>query len=569
MPPVRGRVYRSRRFGDHSHHPTEQPGGAVDTTAPGAKGLKTDALGYISNLVIAVASTAPAYSLAATLGFIVAVAGVGVHAPAVLIVSFIPILFVSVGYRFLNLADPDAGTTFAWVTRAFGPQLGWINGWAIFLADIIVMASLSAIASNYTYALWNATPSNFGLIAARSSGSSLMTWICYRGIELSARIQTILLSLEIFTLALFAVVSLIKVYSGHPTASIRVTADWFNPFNLSFTALIDGVLLGIFIYWGWDSGVAVNEESRDRHRGPGKAAVVSTFLLLAIYVIVSASAQAYHGTKFLSDNSSDVLSPLGHGVLGSPLYKLLIICVLTSASASTQTTILPTARTTLSMAKWDAIPAAFGRVHPRFLTPTFSTVLMGALSIVWTVACWPSTPSQNVLGDTISALGFAVCFYYGFTGLACAVYFRRDLFKSARNFFLAGLIPVVGGDHDGLRRDQGLRLLQHRRQQLLARVLRDPDADPRRRRRADPRRRPDVRLVAVLPRVLQPAVVADRRPRGARGGRRPPARAARAGRAARVQPRSARTPRHRRPATALPRPATTAPFDAPPDDRAV
>jgi amino acid transporter len=425
--------------------PTEQPGGVVDPTAPGAKGLKTDAIGYISNLVIAVASTAPAYSLAATLGFIVAVAGVGVHAPAVLIVSFIPILFVSVGYRFLNLADPDAGTTFAWVTRAFGPQIGWVNGWAIFLADIIVMASLSAIASTYTYALWNATPSTFGLIAGAVIWIVLMTWICYRGIELSARIQTILLSLEIFTLALFAVVSLIKVYSGHPTGSIRVTADWFNPFNLNFTSLIDGVLLGIFIYWGWDSGVAVNEESRDRHRGPGKAAVVSTFLLLAIYVIVSASAQAFHGTKFLSDNSNDVLSPLGHGVLGSPLYKLLIICVLTSASASTQTTILPTARTTLSMAKWDAIPAAFGRVHPRFLTPTFSTVLMGALSIVWTVCLLAFNPKQNVLGDTISALGFSVCFYYGFTGLACAVYFRRDLFKSARNFFFAGLIPVVGG----------------------------------------------------------------------------------------------------------------------------
>ncbi len=121
---------------------------------PGHKGLKADALGYASNLVIAIASTAPAYSLAATLGFIVAVGGIGVHAPAVLIVSFIPILFVSVGYRFFNLADPDAGTTFAWVTRAFGPQIGWINGWAIFLADIIVMASLAAIASNYTFLLF-------------------------------------------------------------------------------------------------------------------------------------------------------------------------------------------------------------------------------------------------------------------------------------------------------------------------------------------------------------------------------------------------------------------------------
>ncbi|MBV8946373.1 MAG: APC family permease [Solirubrobacterales bacterium] len=417
----------------------------VDPTAPGAKGLKADAIGYISNLVIAVASAAPAYSLAATLGFIVAVTGVGFHAPAVLLVSFIPMLFISLGYRFFNLADPDAGTTFAWVTRAFGPQLGWVNGWAIFLADIIVMASLSVIASTYTFSLWSGHPHTWAIIAGAVAWIVLMTWICYRGIELSARVQTFLLSLEILTLALFAVVSLVKVYSGHPAGSIEVSASWFNPFDLSWSALIAGVLLGIFIYWGWDSGVAVNEESRDRHRGPGKAAVVSTLILLLIYVIVSAAAQAYHGTKFLAANSSDVLNPLGHDVFGSPLDKLLIICVLTSASASTQTTILPTARTTLSMARWEAIPKAFGRVHPRYYTPTFSTVLMGALSIVWTVCLLAFNPKQKVLGDTISALGFSICFYYGFTGLACAVYFRRDLLKSARNFFLAGLIPVLGG----------------------------------------------------------------------------------------------------------------------------
>jgi amino acid transporter len=309
------------------------------------------------------------------------------------------------------------------------------------------MASLAAIASNYTFLLFSSSgaPSNFWLIVGAVVWIAVMTWICHRGIELSARIQTFLLSLEIFTLALFVVVALIKVYANSPSHSIHVSGSWFNPFDLSFTALIDGVLLGIFIYWGWDSGVAVNEESRDRHRGPGKAAVVSTVILLLIYVAVAAAAQAYHGTAFLANNSNDVLNALGKGVFGSTLDKLLIICVLTSASASTQTTILPTARTTLSMARWNAIPSAFGRVHPRFLTPSFSTLLMGGLSIAWTVALLAFNPKQNVLGDTISALGFAVVFYYGFTGLACAVYFRRDLFKSARNFVLAGLIPVVGG----------------------------------------------------------------------------------------------------------------------------
>jgi amino acid transporter len=427
----------------------EQTAVAADDFAPGKKGLKPDALGYMSNLVIAVASTAPAYSLAATLGFIVAVTGVGVHSPAVLIVSFIPILFVSVGYRFLNLADPDAGTTFAWVTRGFGPQVGWVNGWAIFLADVIVMASLAAIASEYTFLLFRSggAPGNFWLIVGAVVWIAVMTWICYRGIELSARVQTVLLSFEVITLALFTVVALIKVYANNPANSIHVSASWFNPFDLSWGALIPAVLLGIFIYWGWDSGVAVNEESRNKHRGPGKAAVVATVLLLLIYVLVTAAAQAYHGTGFLSNpnNQNDVLNALGKAVFGSPLDKLLIIAVLTSASASTQTTILPTARTTLSMAKWDAIPSSFGRIHPRFLTPSFSTLLMGGLSIAWTVALLAFNPNQNVLGDTISALGFSVCFYYGFTGLACAVYFRKDLFKSVRNFLFAGLIPVVGG----------------------------------------------------------------------------------------------------------------------------
>jgi len=417
--------------------------------ATGDKGLKANAIGYMSNLVIGVASTAPAYSLAATLGFIVVVAGVGVHAPAVLIVSFVPIFLVSVGYRYLNRADPDAGTTFAWTTRAFGPWLGWINGWAIFVADVIVMASLSVIAAQYTYDLFDwkgGSSSTTWIIVGASVWIVLMTWICYRGIELSAETQVVLLSAEILILGAFSVVALFKVYNGTaPVGSMHVSASWFNPFDISYTALVLGVLLGIFIYWGWDSGVAVNEESRDSAEGPGKAAVLSTILLVLIYVVVTTAAAAFHGTKFLGNNSADVLNALGKEVFGSPWDKLLIIAVLTSAAASTQTTILPTARTTLSMAKWGAIPEVFGRIHPRYLTPTVSTLGMGALSIVWTALLVGFNSSQNVLSDSITGLGFAICFYYGFTGLACAWYFRRQLFKSVGGFILAGLLPLLGG----------------------------------------------------------------------------------------------------------------------------
>src|ERR1700733_10636143 len=91
----------------------------------GGKGLRGGALGFLSGVVIGVASTAPGYSLAAVLGGIALVAGMGVHAPAIMLVSFIPMLFIAAAFYYLNRADPDCGTTFSWVTRAMGPWIGW------------------------------------------------------------------------------------------------------------------------------------------------------------------------------------------------------------------------------------------------------------------------------------------------------------------------------------------------------------------------------------------------------------------------------------------------------------
>jgi amino acid transporter len=418
------------------------PAGAKE----GDKGLKAGALGYLSNLVIGVASTAPGYSLAATLGFVVAVHGMGFHAPAVMLVSFIPMLLIAGAYYYMNRADPDCGTSFTWVTRAMGPRLGWLTGWAIVVTDVIVMAALAYIAGVYTFLL-------FGLDAAATNLLDVsivaaiwiivMTAICYIGIELSARTQYFLLAAEIAALALFAAVALAKVYFGDP-GGFHVQADWFNPFTLhgGTTALVDGVLLGVFIYWGWDSGVCVNEESRDSANGPGRAAVMSTILLVLIYVVVATAAQAYAGTTFLKHHGDDVLSALGGPVLGSPLDKVLIIAVLTSASASTQTTILPTARTTLSMARFGSIPKIFGRIHPRYLTPDVSTLVMGAVSLIWTLVI--INVSQNVLSDSITGIGFGIAFYYGLTGFACVVYYRKELFKSVKNFIMVGVAPFLG-----------------------------------------------------------------------------------------------------------------------------
>jgi amino acid transporter len=421
----------------------QAPGARVPSS--GEKGLKKNAIGFASSVVIGVASTAPGYSLAATLGFVAAAVGLG--SPAILLISFVPMFLVAGAYYYMNKADPDCGTSFSWVTLGMGPHLGWMVGWVIIVTDIVVMANLAQIAGLYSFLLvgWDsAAASTVAVTAVGVVWIALMTAIVVIGIELSARTQIGLLAAEIFTLGLFALVAIIKVYAGSaPSTSIDPSLSWINPFSLSPSEISAGMLLAVFIYWGWDTTATVNEETEDPTEAPGRATVISTLILLGIYVVVAYAAQAWAGVESLVENQEDVLSTLGTEVFGSPLDKLLIIAVLTSAAASTQTTILPAARTSLSMARANALPNSLGKVHPRYLTPHLATLWMGGLSILWYVGL--TLISEDILFDSLAALGLMISFYIGITGFACAIYYRRELLRSVKNFFFVGVGPVLGG----------------------------------------------------------------------------------------------------------------------------
>ncbi len=285
---------------------------------------------------------------------------------------------------------------------------------------------------------------------------AIMTYICYRGIEISARIQYALLSIEIVTLIIFAVVALAKVYSGHGGAgAVHPQLSWLWPGGLPVSSVIaPAVLVAVFIYWGWDTAVATNEEADDPGRTPGRAAVIATVLLLLTYILVSTAAVAFAGVGSQGiglgnvNNAADVFNAIGptlygNSVLGKIGIDLLAISILTSASASTQTTILPTARTTLSMAVYRAIPAKFARIHPRYLTPTWSTIGMGLVSAAFYLLM--TAISQNILLALIGAIGLQIAFYYGLTGIACTWFYRKTLTDSLRHLVTRGIIPLVGG----------------------------------------------------------------------------------------------------------------------------
>jgi amino acid transporter len=419
----------------------------ADDAAGGAEPaqLRHGAIGFLSSLVIAVSAAAPGYGLAATIGLIAAVGGMAVCMPAIIIVSFLPMLFIALAFRRLNSVDPDCGTVFSWMTRAMGPSWGWLGGWIAIFSGIVVNASQAQIASSYSYELFGLHIAAHSTIAVAVLGVvfiALMTYLCWKGIEISARIQQLMVGLEVATLTLFAVVALVHTYRRHPTGSITVAADWFNPFALGFETLLVGMLLGVFLYWGWDSGLSVNEETKDPRSAPGRAAVLANVLLIALFLLVSVGAQAYAGPAELAKHADDVFAGgLAADVLG-PMHFLLTIAVLTSAVAATQTTILPAARTALSMARRGALPARFATIHERNQVPGYATVVAGVLSAIWYIAI--ISTSTSALVDIVVGVGFLVALYYGFTGLACAIFFRRELHKSLANSLTMGILPVLG-----------------------------------------------------------------------------------------------------------------------------
>jgi amino acid transporter len=413
------------------------------TTRSNGKGLAKGQLGLFGSTVMGLASTAPVYSLVATLGFVIA--EVGAQAPIAFILAFIPMFFIAFAYRELNRAVPDCGTTFTWATKAFGPWVGWLGGWGVAVAGIIVLANLAQIAGYYFWlligqqeladTLWVTTLTGVVFIAA-------MVYVSYRGIEIGERLQNVLLGIQYLALVLFVVFVVVAIANGTaPEGSTAPSLDWFNPFGFeSFDGFTAAILLALFIYWGWDTCLALNEETKDPKRIPGQAALLSTLILVVTYVGVTVAAMAFAGLDALTE-VDDVFFVVKDALFG-PWAWLLVLAVMISAISSTQTTILPTARGTLSMAVYKALPKRFASVHPRFQTPGFSTLVMGIVATVFYVGM--TFISGNFLLDSIYSLGLAIAFYYGITGYACVWYFRREAFRSVRDFFFKFLFPLLG-----------------------------------------------------------------------------------------------------------------------------
>jgi amino acid transporter len=419
------------------------------------KGLKSNVVGLFGGTMLGISSVAPAYTLTATLGLLAA--AVGAKTPLVFIVGFLPMFFAAYAYREFNKIMPDAGTSFTWTSKAFGPYIGWLGGWAAVVATIVVLSNLAGVAVQFLYqfigsavnsemisGLWENKLVN---VVTCLAFLAIAMYVAYRGIDTTEHVQIVLVSFQLVMLLVFAVLAIAK--SGASEVGEAFSLSWFSPAGLTLSALVAGLSGSIFAFWGWDTALTVNEESKNSDTTPGRAALLCVLSILLTYLLVSVATQMYAGlgdtglgltNEEVSDN---VFGNLAEPILGSPLDLGLFLAVLASSAASLMTTFLPTSRTLLAMGAYKALPPAFAKLHPVHKTPSVATFTAGiGAAAFYTILTFLS---ESVLTDTIYSLGIMICFYYGLTAFGCVWFYRHQLFRNFNNFIFKFLFPLLGG----------------------------------------------------------------------------------------------------------------------------
>jgi amino acid transporter len=419
------------------------------------KGLKSNVVGLFGGTMLGISSIAPAYTLSITIGLLVA--AVGAQTPVAIIAGFLPMFFAAYAYREFNTVMPDAGTSFTWTSKAFGPYIGWLGGWAAVVACVIVLSNLAGVAVQFLYqfigsaansemisGLWENKLIN---VVTCLAFIAIATYVAYRGIDTTEHVQLVLVIFQLIMLLVFSAIAIAK--SGGSELGEPFSWSWFSPAGLTLSAFIAGLSGSIFAFWGWDTALVVNEESKNSDTTPGRAALLCVLSILLTYLLVTVATQMFAGVGETGiglgnpETSDNVLGNLAIPVLGHPLDLGLYLAVLASSAASLITTILPTTRILLAMGAYKAMPPAFAKLHPTHLTPSVATITAGiGAAAFYTVLTFLS---ESVLTDTIYSLGIMICFYYGLTALGCVWFFRHTLFDNAFNFVFKFLFPLLGG----------------------------------------------------------------------------------------------------------------------------
>jgi amino acid transporter len=418
---------------------TADPGSAQVSAIPGR--LEPDAIGVAQDTIIGLANVGPALSVALTLAGLAAAAAYG--SVPVILLCMVPMVIIANSYRRLNLWSANAGASFEWVGRSINPYLGFFTGWLMLAANILGTTAATVVLAPSVLAVFGASAtSTWPNILISSAVIGVMLVIAIVGIRPTARVQVGIAAVEYTILIGFSIVGLIAVLNHH-SGTFPITKGWFSLTGIGGKGdLAGGLLLGVFLFAGWDATVYVNEEVKHRRANPGKAAVYAVFGLAIIYIIAQLGLQGVVSPAKLQANSSSVLVYIAQALGGAGWSKVMAFALAISVAASVGVGIVSLARISYGMAARGVLPPVLGRVNHRYSTPVIASVVMGVVlvAIIWVYLL--STSIANVFSELISVVGLLYAGFYILTAAAVITYYRRRIISNAWELLLSGILPL-------------------------------------------------------------------------------------------------------------------------------
>jgi amino acid transporter len=393
--------------------------------------LKKNALTTVDVSLAAMAFNAPAWITAASMSVLYSV--VGAAAPLAILISFLfPMLVLALCLVYLTRQAPSAGGIFTFSSRFLHPIAGTILGWTYTIACIAVTPMTAVIGTQYLQAL---VPELRGPIEANIIGTVLIlifTLVCLRGVTLTARVTTVLLSCELTVIVGLGLCGILSPHVKVPVAS------FFTPPS-GWSVLGSGVLLGMWMLANFDSAINYIEEARVPVRTVQRSLLAVLSAVFLVYMIAAIGWQRAVPVdvlaKIAENGNGGPIAAVAKEYLPPALTWIAIFVVITSASAGLQVSMTAGARTAYRMAQEQNLPAILGRTN-RHQAPWVSVICIAAVAITFV---W-----YKPLAD--------VNFYYNIVVVTLALAYMSALAAFTRLMFrhhpvwratLASLLPLL------------------------------------------------------------------------------------------------------------------------------
>ena len=403
--------------------------------------LEPDAISVTQDVIIGMASSAPAASIGLTLAALAAATAYG--SGTVILLTALPMLVIANAYRRLNLWNANCGASFEWVGRAINPYLGFLTGWLMIAAYVIATVSGVEVLGPSVLAVFGASPaSTWADIAIGTAVGVVMLVIAVAGIKITARTQVGMAFIEYTLLIGFGIAGLIAVLTRHH-GTVPFSRGWLSISGVGGAgSAASGFLVAVFMFTGWDGTLYVNEEVTNRYRDPGRAAITAVIVLGVIYTLCTAGLQGSVPASALQDHSASALVYTAQAIGGSGWARAMAFALALSVIATTGTGIVLSARIVYGMASRRVLPAFLGNVPARFATPAAASVLAGFLIIALTWVYLLATSVQDAFTDVVDVTGLLFAIFYALTALATIAYYRRRIFSSLGDAVVLGVLPL-------------------------------------------------------------------------------------------------------------------------------